>query len=279
LAIFNQTSIMSESKEQKIAVLIPLTSSDKTLILNGIKIAAIFRKELCLVFHCKKRDTKKRAIFKQKSDEYLTTVKKEIPSLKSSKLIITGPVAELPELLADDFETILLVADAKNYSHLAKAITESPVPFLFVDTENSRSDFKKIVQPLDLRKENTDSSLWCSWFGRFNGSEIISVAANDKDKDDLKQVAQNVLLAKKLFSKFNITHKIYKARKSSLGNSFEALDLAKSSGSNLLIVLGSSVITPLDKLIGLPEKKIIRQAQGLPVLLINPRRENYILCD
>lgn len=270
---------MNETKEQKIAVLTTLTSSDKTLILNGIKIAAIFRKELCLVFHCKKKDPKNRAIFKQKSDEYLVTAKKELPALKSSKLIITGPVAEIPELLADDFETILLVADAENYSHLATAVTESPVPFLFIDTENKLSDFKKIVQPLDLRKENTDSSLWCSWFGRFNGSEIISVAANDRDKDDLKQVAQNVLLAKKLFNKFSITHKVYKGRKSSLGNSFEALDLAKSSGSDLFVVLGSSVITPLDRLIGLPEKKIIRQAKGLPVLLVNPRRENYILCD
>jgi hypothetical protein len=279
LAIFNQTSTMSGTKEQKIAILIPLTTSDKTLILNGIKIASIFRKELCLVFHCKKRDTKKRAVFKQKSEEYLVTIKKEIPSLKTSKLIITGPVQEMPDLLADDFETILLIADAQRYSQLAKAVTESPVPFLFVDTAKSPSGFKKIIQPLDLRKENTDSSLWCSWFGRFNGSEIISVAANDKDKDDLKQVAQNVVLAKKLFSKFNITHKIYKGRKSSLGNSFEALELAKSSGSDLFVVLGSSVITPLDRLIGLPEKKIIRQSEGLPVLLVNPRRDNYILCD
>jgi hypothetical protein len=64
-----------------------------------------------------------------------------------------------------------------------------------------------------------------------------------------------------------------------LQNSFEALEFALSENADLLILLGSSVITPLDWLIGLPERKIIRNAGNLPVLLVNPRRDNYILCD
>jgi hypothetical protein len=82
-----------------------------------------------------------------------------------------------------------------------------------------------------------------------------------------------------LFQKFKIEHKIYKGAKSSLQNAFEALDLALTSDCDLLVILGSSVITPLDRLIGLPEKKIIKKAGNLPVLLINPRKDNYILCD
>lgn len=89
----------------------------------------------------------------------------------------------------------------------------------------------------------------------------------------------NVALSRKLFQKFKIEHKIFRGTKSSLQNSFEALDLALSSKSDLLIILGSSVITPLDWLIGLPEKKIIKRAENLPVLVINPQKDNYILCD
>ena len=63
--------------------------------------------------------------------------------------------------------------------------------------------------------------------------------------------------------KFGIDHKIFKGTKSSLRNTFEALDLAQSSNSDLLVILGSSNITPLDLLIGLPERKLIKKAKDL----------------
>jgi hypothetical protein len=44
------------------------------------------------------------------------------------------------------------------------------------------------------------------------------------------------------------------------------------------VILGSSTITLLDIIIGLPEKKIITKAGNLPVLLINSKRDNYLLC-
>jgi len=94
-----------------------------------------------------------------------------------------------------------------------------------------------------------------------------------------RQVSVNLALSKKLFGKFKIEYKFFRGTKSSMQNSFEALELALSSKSDLLVILGSSVITPLDLLIGLPEKKIINRAGNLPVLVINSRKDNYILCD
>jgi len=32
-------------------------------------------------------------------------------------------------------------------------------------------------------------------------------------------------------------------------------------------------------IIGLPEEKIVRQARGLAVLVVNPRRETYLVCE
>ncbi len=104
-------------------------------------------------------------------------------------------------------------------------------------------------------------------------------AANDRSKEGQNNVARNLVFAKRLYKKFKLNHKIFKGTKSSLGNSFEALDLAHSSGSNLLIILGSSTITPLDWLVGLPERKIVKKAGNLPILIVNPRKDNYILCD
>lgn len=270
---------MSRNPPQKIAVLTTLTRSDQSLILNGIKVAAIFRKELCLVHHIKKNRKKEENKIRKMLRTKSRAVNREIPGMIISNLVLTGPVSMIPEQLADDYEAILILADASRVRYYSKAIMKSPVPFLFLSQETPVSAFKKIVMPLDIRKENSDSALWCSWFGRFNRAEIVVVAASEKSKEEQKQIAKNGFLTKKLFARFQIPHKIYKGRRSSLGNAFESLELARTSGCDFLVILGSSTITPLDLLVGLPERKIVQMAQDLPVMVINPRRDNYILCD
>ncbi|MDD2381065.1 MAG: hypothetical protein PHV35_05140 [Mariniphaga sp.] len=270
---------MGEKKEQKIIVFITFTPNDKNLILNGIKLASIFRKELCLTCHLKKNQYKRIHQFKKKLIDYTLPVNKEIPALKTSVVLLQERMQMIPQVLADDHEAIMLVADSLHYKIFAKAMITSPVPILFVNGQTPVSSFKKIILPVDLRKGNSDCALWCSWFGKYNHSEITVIAAQDKNKDAQKRVTHNILTAKRLFQKLQITHQIYKGTKNSLQNSFETRDFAESNHFNLLVLLGSSLITPLDWLLGLPEKKIIKNSSLLPVLLINSRRDNYMLCE
>ncbi len=271
---------MSEVKEQKIVVLLSLKTADKNLILNGIKIASIFRKELCLCINLKEKEKKDKEKYKSLLTSYLAPIKNELPQLRVSTLLLNEKLSELPEKLADDFEGIIVVVPATEYSKYSGSLAESPVPFLFVDGNAGQiPEYKKLVLPVDMRAENKESGIWCSYFGRYNEAAIVVVAANDSGNDDQKHVKLNVAYIKKLFQKFKIEHKIFRGTKSSLSNSFEALDLSISANSDLLVILGSSVITPIDQLIGLPEKKIIKRAGKLPVMVINPRKDNYILCD
>lgn len=271
---------MAEAKAQKIVVFLNFENTDKNLIMNGIRIASIFKKELCLCFHAGKKNSAITDDARLKLSEYLVPIKNELPGFPVSTLITTGRLRNMPEKLADDYEAIILVAGSGNFKKYAEAVTESPVPFLFVNEfSDTFSQFKKVVLPVDLRSENSESIVWSSYFGRFNGAALVVVAANQKNKDDQKQVNYNAAIAKKLFQKFKIEHKIFKGSKSSFRNAFEALDTALGSDCDLLVILGSSVITPLDWLIGLPEKKIMKKAGNLPVLLINPKKDNYILCD
>uniref|UniRef100_UPI0032168CA4 hypothetical protein n=1 Tax=uncultured Draconibacterium sp. TaxID=1573823 RepID=UPI0032168CA4 len=270
---------MTDPKEQKIVVLTELKKSDNSLILNGIKIATAFKKELCLVYNYRKKEKKNYSKLKQELKQYLIPIRKEVPGLQISTLLLSESWSTIPDILADEFEAIFLIANSLKFKLYSKVLSESPVPMLFVRPESKIMDFNQIVQPIDLRKENSDSSLWCSYFGRFNNAEIVAIAANDKGKHEKRELARNVELTKKLYRKFQIRHKIYKGNKSSFRNSFEALDMALASECNLLTILGSSAVTPLDLLIGLPERKIIQRAGNLPVLVINPRKDNYILCD
>ena len=271
---------MGEYKEQKIIVIITLTESDRILIKNGIRIATIFKKELCLLVHTGKKSGPTPEDFTEQLDTYTLDISNKNPGLRVTQLILSKSNKKLPDYLADEVEAILIITSSSSFSDYSSAVEESPIPFLFID-ENSNEilAFKKIMLAIDLRTENKDSALWSSYFGRFNQSEIVVVAANDRSKEGQQNVAQNIVFTKKLYTKFKLGHKIFKGTKSSLGNSFEALDLAHSSGSDLLIILGSSTITPIDRLIGLPERKIVKHAGKLPVLIVNPRKDNYILCD
>lgn len=270
---------MSEVKDQKIIVLCELKPSDKDLILNGIKIASIFKKELCLVYNYSKKKKKSYLKFKEEIQNYVGPIKNELPGLVVSTLLLTKTWSELPDILADNYEGIIIVANAECFKQYSKLLSESSIPILFVRAGSKIMDYNHIVQPIDVRKENSDASLWCSYFGRFNTAEIVVVAANDKGRSEKRGIARNVELARKLYQKFNVVHKTYKGTKSSFRNSFEALDLALASDCNLLVILGSSAVTPLDLLIGLPERKVINRVGNLPVLVLNPRKDNYILCD
>lgn len=271
---------MVEFNKQKIIVLLSLNSVDKALILNGIKIATIFRKELCLLYNYPNSKKKQREKFKDQLDEYTLPIKNELPTLQISTLLLSENKTDLPEKLADEFEAILIIAPASSFSLHSKSLSKSAIPFLFVNENRvSIPEFKNLILSLDLRKESSESALWSSYFGRFNNSKIVVLVANDKGKDEKQQVTKNAVLTKKIFMRFDIDHKIYKGTKSSFRNTFEALDLAQTSKSDLLVILGSSTITPLDLIIGLPERKIIKKANDLPVLVINPRRDNYMLCD
>jgi prefoldin subunit 5 len=269
---------MSKKISQKIAVLLTMAETDKTLILYGIKISSLFSKELCLVSHSmKKMNTKNRQI-KQKLNGYISSLERDLPALEISTLVFRSSPAEMPELLADEHETILIIIDSAKYRIYSKAVYNSPIPFLFVNPQAKLSSLKRIILPVDLRKGNSETALWSSYFGRFNNSEIFIVAANHKDYYERKQVAANISLIDKLFQKLSVRHKIYRGKRSSLHNSYEALEVAISSESDMLVILGSSTITLLDIIIGLPEKKIITKAGNLPVLLINSKRDNYLLC-
>ncbi len=270
---------MNKKKEQKVVVFTTLSETDKNLILNGVKLAVTFKKELCLFYRITRKDKKRKSLIKQILVEYTLPLSDEIPGLKTSVLLMSEHIRDIPAILADEYEAVLFVADAAQYKKFSTAVTQSPSPFLFVNNEAPLSSFKKIVLPLDARRENKDIALWSSWFGRFNQSEIIVIAANDNNRERQIQVGKNVLLTKKLLEKFNIPLKIYKGQKSSFYNSAEAAEFAHNDAADLLILLGSSVITPIDRLLGLPERKIISFPGSFPVLLINPRRENYILCD
>jgi hypothetical protein len=263
---------------QKIVVYLNLDKWDTSLIVHGVRLAAGFEKELCLFYQVSAEYDP--GVIDEKLKFYRDEIKKRFPHLPVS--ILLGPFrkGEMALLLADEHEAIMLVAATYAFSKLANALQNSPIPFLFVDNQvNSSPDFSKIVFPVDIRRQNRDALKWILYFGKYHHSEIIAIGANDKFASNKKMVTGHLTSLKNMLVKYNVSHKIYRGSMNSLHIHNEGLETAIQLHAGLLVLLGSSVITLLDLLIGLPEKKIISRAKNMSVLVINPRKETYLVCE
>lgn len=263
---------------QKVVVFTTLHDSDTPLIACGARLASAFGKEVCLffqasgAFHSLEIDAK--------LEQYRQVLNREIPRLPVSVLVGNFHGEKLATVLADEQEAVLLVAGASRFRKLSSALQNSPIPFLFVSEDHPfRSEFRKVVFPVDLREQNKDAMKWILWFGKYNHSEIVAVGARDHSRQNRQHVERLLSSLKKLLVKSAIPHKIYRGSRSSLSIHREGLAAAQELDAGLLVLLGSSTYTLLDLVLGLPEEKIVRHAGPIPVLVVNPRRETYLICE
>lgn len=266
------------AKRQKIVVFTQLRESDRNLADCGFQLASTFKKDLCLFFQASQNpgQTGIETVLHGLIPETETVQ----PPVNTSVLVRHIQPGKIALTLADEEEAIIIVAAASAFSALRTTLQASPVPFLFIDEKtNWKNNFRKIITPVDLRSQIRDALLWTIYFTKYFHAESVVIGASDKSPDSRVQVKAHLNAFKKSALKFNLNHKIYRGSRNSLSVQYEALDYALAEEAGLLVLLGSSVITPLEWIFGLPEKKIIRKAGRLPVLIINPAREVYALCE
>ena len=247
-------------------------------IVHGVRIASIFRKELCL-FHPlleKKKGYKLEA--QKRLSNIIHKLKKDLPPIPISSLTLKGNLANCIDRIAEQYDGIMLILTSEKIKTKLAALQQSQIPFLFVKGSNYL-DYKKVLFPVDFRKVMKDSSLWASYFGRFNQAEIMVIGSTEKDKDNARKTAKNLKFIEKLLYKLNLNVGFKTTAKNSFGLPFEALNQCKENQHDLLIIPSSKNISLIDLIIGLPEAKIIKKADQLSVLCINPKRDMYILCD
>jgi len=263
---------------QKIVVFMRLDEWDSNLILYGVRLASAFGKELCL-FH-QVTGAYAPQMIDEKLKRYRQLLYNDLPHLPVSLLVTNFRRGRLASQLADEQEAIMLVAGSSEFKTLAGALQDSPIPFLFVnERENAHPDFTKIIFPVDLRRQNRDVLKWILYFGKYHHSEIVAIGANDKSDSNRKMVAGHLTSLKNMLVKYHIDHKIYRGSVNSLRIHNEGFDAACRMNAGMLVLLGSSAFTLLDLIIGLPEEKIIRKTQNLAVLVVNPKRETYLVCE
>jgi len=157
---------------------------------------------------------------------------------------------------------------------LLNACRELRIPYLLHKDNFELFDLKRIIMSVSFLEEEVEKAQFASAFGRFCGSEVILLQANDYGS----KAARNMERMKELFTKFSFTFSIRKAQKDSFKVDMESVQLAERENYGLLIASASREYGLDDIIFGPKERHMVKKSVK-PVLLVNPRGDLYALCD
>jgi len=166
------------------------------------------------------------------------------------------------------------MTDNKQIRQLLKAFRELRIPYLYFKDSFQELNLAKVILPVGFLEEELEKAQFASAFGRFCGSEIKMLLANDYGS----KAAVNAEKMKSLFDKFDFRYSLEKATKDSFKVEEEAVQVAEKEDAGLIIVSASRDYGLDDILFGPKEYHVVKKSK-LPVLLVNPRGDLYALCD
>ncbi|HNW51484.1 MAG TPA: hypothetical protein PKH79_10400 [Prolixibacteraceae bacterium] len=266
---------MAKIEDQRILIWCNEEENLRQTLIDAVYFALKLEKEVCLFAHYKKEKEKKE--LENRISVYANIIQQDIPQLSVATLLLPGELEDIIGELGEKFNCIMLCFGGNLTTPLLKAFYQSGFPFYFSrGNAQSGNRFKRILIPIDFRNNTKDATLWGSYLGRFNQSEIELLKANDKDPDLKDKVETIVSFVKKFYNQFKFNYWMNNGEKSSWGIHEEAV--TKSYAYDLLIFTGSLNVSLADQIVGPFEKRLVKKSTITPVLLINPQKEMYVLC-
>ena len=188
------------------------------------------------------------------------------------------PVKQLAEICEENEASFLMIqwsnSQKKQLKNYLKYCRDLRIPYLFFKDEFTLINFEKVLVPVGFLIEDYEKTQFASAFGRFCGSEITILQANDYGS----KAKTTVEKMKLIFDKFDFEYKVEKAKSDSF--KFDKEGVLKAEKENYGVVLVSaSRDYGLDDVIFGPKELHLVKKSPVPLLLINPRGDLYTLCD
>lgn len=163
---------------------------------------------------------------------------------------------------------------SNNIRRLLNDCRELRIPYLFYKDSFNALDLTKVILPIGFLEEELEKAQFAAAFGRFCGSEVKMLLANDYGS----KAAANADKMKELFDKFDFKYTLDKGTKDSFKVEAESIQVAKNEQAGIIIASASRDYGLDDILFGPKEYHVVKKSP-VPVLLVNPRGDLYALCD
>lgn len=170
---------------------------------------------------------------------------------------------------------IILPNHKKRIRQYLENARELRMPYTFLtDQMQMPENIRKVLLPIGYLEEEVGKAQFAAAFGRFCGAGITIVQPNDYGSRAEKNIQKSI----ELFDKFGLSYQIVKGKKDSFKIEQEAASMAADLQADILIMSSSRDYGLDDILFGPKEQHVIQKAH-IPVMLVNPRKDLYSLCD
>ena len=124
-------------------------------------------------------------------------------------------------------------------------------------------DLTKVILPIGFLEEELEKAQFASAFGRFCGSEVKMLLANDYGS----KAATNAEKMKELFDKFDFRYTLDKATRDSFKVEAESIQVAEKEQAGIIIVSASRDYGLDDILFGPKEYHVVKKST-IPVCAV-----------
>jgi len=196
-------------------------------------------------------------------------------------------ISEYTIFMNDKSKTLVEICESEEISFLfiqlldnkliriqLKICRDLRIPYIFYKNSFGTLDLTKVILPVGFLEEELEKAQFATAFGRFCGSEIKMLLANDYGS----KAATNAEKMKELFDKFEFSFTMEKATKDSFKIENESIQIAEKENAGMIIVSASRDYGLDDLIFGPKEYQVVKKS-AIPVLLVNPRGDLYALCD
>ncbi|MGM0496534.1 MAG: universal stress protein [Bacteroidota bacterium] len=152
-----------------------------------------------------------------------------------------------------------------------KVIINSKVPFIVVQDPPNKSEFKKVVLPIDFKSEAKEKLNWVSYLQQFYGSQFYILKPNFTDSSFIQKTKANIAFCKNYLDNRNIPYELHMAE-GDKPFSQETLHFAKKVNADLILIVTTKYISMTDYMLGAHEQYIIANQEAIPVMVINPSK-------
>lgn len=196
-------------------------------------------------------------------------------------------ISEYTIFMNDKSKTLVEICESEEISFLfiqlldnkliriqLKICRDLRIPYIFYKNSFGTLDLTKVILPVGFLEEELEKAQFATAFGRFCGSEIKMLLANDYGS----KAATNAEKMKELFDKFEFSFTMEKATKDSFKIENESIQIAEKENAGMIIISASRDYGLDDLIFGPKEYQVVKKS-AIPVLLVNPRGDLYALCD
>jgi len=261
------------------SILVPYDFSETVFfaVQHAVNLSRVLNTKVTLLNIVKResdiKDSEKKLIKEAEEIEKKLNIKPEI-------LVKEGTIFKTINEVSEELECAMVVMITHGMRGLQKltgswalkVIVGSRVPFLVVQDSPQKSEYTKIVFPVDFKSENKEKLRWAEYMSLYFKTKIYLFSSTSKDGAIDGRTKANVVFCKNFLEEKNIDYELVLAKHKAPFPQ-ETIDFAKEKQADLIIIMTTRDIAFHDYFLGVQEQDIIANSAKVPVMVINPRTD------